>query len=93
MKKTDKPLKGLFDPTTPYSPEECEELLLLIEQLLDGSIDEGKREFIIQKIKICPYCASQYHIEIKLRQLLKKEQKRVKPNTFLIQKIRQSLNL
>jgi hypothetical protein len=93
MEKPDKPIKGLYEPSTPYSPETCQELLYLIEELLDGTISEEKRQFIIEKIQICPYCASQYQIELKLRELLKQEQQRVQPSSILIEKIRKSLNL
>ncbi len=68
---------GLFRPDSPYSPEECEQIIQKLELFLDGQLKGKDREEIEQLISQCEYCAEQYQFEKRLRALLAQGWQRV----------------
>ena len=70
--------KGIYHPKSPYTPQECEAILIAMEALLDGTATEEQRIFIEKKLEECPYCFEQWQIEKTLRQLLKDYRNKVR---------------
>ncbi|GIV24840.1 MAG: hypothetical protein KatS3mg026_0532 [Bacteroidia bacterium] len=68
---------GLFRPDSPYSSEECEQIIQKLELFLDGQLKGKDREEIEQLISQCEYCAEQYQFEKRLRALLAQGWQRV----------------
>ncbi|MCS7297365.1 MAG: hypothetical protein RMK19_03675 [Bacteroidia bacterium] len=61
---------GLSRPDSPYSEQECEEIIQKLELFLDGQLKGKVKEEVERLIAQCEYCAEQYHFEKRLRALL-----------------------
>jgi len=77
MKSRETKKIGLFRPDSPYSPEECEQIIQKLELFLDGQLKGKDREEIERLISECEYCAEQYQFEKRLRALLSQSWQRV----------------
>jgi hypothetical protein len=55
---------GVNSPESPYTPEECEEIISKLEALLDGELDPEKQKEVEDMIHSCEFCLEQYNIEI-----------------------------
>ena len=73
-------MKGIFDKSSPYTKEECEEIIQKIEALLDNTLSPHQANEIINKIKECSFCLEQYEIERNIRKLLKMVKKQQTQN-------------
>ncbi len=63
---------GVYRPGSPYSEEECEEIIKKLELFLDGQLKGKEKEDVEWLISHCKYCAEQYNFEKRLRDLLKR---------------------
>ncbi len=89
---TPEPLKvGLHREGSPYTDEECEEIIGKLEELLDGELDTSKEEQVIAMVNDCNYCLEQYHIEQSLRKLVKSGLENVQVNNELVNSIKLSI--
>jgi anti-sigma factor (TIGR02949 family) len=62
---------GVHRADSPYSEEECEEIIAQLEMLLDGELDPEKEKQVAKMVEDCEYCMEQYNIERKFRKLIK----------------------
>lgn len=62
---------GVRRPNSPYTSEECEQIIQELEELLDGEISSEKATSIQEKINSCEFCLEQYNLERSFRALLK----------------------
>lgn len=69
--------RGVYRPDSPYSEQECEEIIQKLELFLDGQLKGKKKEEVEQLINQCEYCAEQYEMEKRLRQLLTRSWERL----------------
>ncbi|MCS7188936.1 MAG: hypothetical protein RMJ66_07275 [Bacteroidia bacterium] len=72
---------GVYRPGSPYSEQECEEIIQKLELFLDGQLKGKARDEVEQLISQCEYCAEQYRLEKQLRQLLSRSWKQVSHET------------
>ncbi|MCX7606947.1 MAG: hypothetical protein N2170_06765 [Bacteroidia bacterium] len=72
---------GLYRPDSPYSAQECEEIILKLELFLDGQLRGKAKEEVEQLIAQCEYCAEQYSFEKRLRQLLSRSWRHISDET------------
>ncbi|MDW8333982.1 MAG: hypothetical protein RMM53_07180 [Bacteroidia bacterium] len=77
MKATVMMNAGVRKNGSPYSEEECEEIIAKLELLLDGELDPEKQEEVVKMIEECEYCMEQYNIERKLRRIIKNGSRKV----------------
>lgn len=63
---------GIYRPDSPYSEEECEEIIKKLELFLDGQLKGKAKEEVERLISQCEYCAEQYSLEKRLRDILKR---------------------
>lgn len=63
---------GLYRPDSPYSEQECEEIIQKLELFLDGQLQGKAKEEVERLISQCEYCAEQYSFERRLRDILKR---------------------
>lgn len=82
---------GLKRPDSPYSEEECDEIIQKLEQLLDGELDTNRQDEVVQMIQSCNYCLEQYNIEKSVRSLVKNGFKNFKMSNNLITSIKSSI--
>ncbi|MDW8089470.1 MAG: hypothetical protein RMJ49_06955 [Bacteroidia bacterium] len=61
---------GVYRPDSPYSQAECESIIQKLELFLDGQLHGKARAEVERLIADCEYCAEQYKLEKRLRQLL-----------------------
>lgn len=61
---------GVYRPDSPYSEQECEEIIQKLELFLDGQLQGKAREEVETLISQCEYCAEQYNFERRLREVL-----------------------
>lgn len=62
---------GVHRNGSPYSEQECEEIIAKLEMLLDGELDPEKEKEVAKMVEDCEYCMEQYNIERKFRKLIK----------------------
>jgi anti-sigma factor (TIGR02949 family) len=62
---------GVNSPGSPYTPEECEEIISKLEALLDGELDPQKQKEVEDMIRSCEFCLEQYNIEKSIRKIVK----------------------
>lgn len=62
---------GVFRENSPYTEEECEEIIKQLEELLDGALPPDEQQKVLNRIENCEYCLEQYKIEKSFRQALK----------------------
>ncbi|MCZ2357215.1 MAG: hypothetical protein LC115_11120 [Bacteroidia bacterium] len=62
---------GVKRPDSPYTSEECEQIIQELEELLDGEISQEKAESIQSRIESCEFCLEQYNLERSFRALLR----------------------
>jgi anti-sigma factor (TIGR02949 family) len=83
---------GLERPDSPYSPEECEAIIQKLELFLDGQLKGKDRKEVERLIEDCEYCAEQYQLEKRLRNLLRRSWKAVSQEAqTIVDRIRQHL--
>lgn len=82
---------GLRRPDSPYTEEECEEIISKLEQLLDGELEPTRQQEVIDLIQSCNYCLEQYNIEKSVRNLIKNGFKNFKMSNNLISSIKTSI--
>jgi len=82
---------GLQRNGSPYSEQECDEIIMKLEQLLDGELDTSKQDEVMNMISNCNYCLEQYNIEKSVRSLVKNGFKNFKISNNLISSIRSSI--
>lgn len=63
---------GVYRPDSPYSEQECEEIIQKLELFLDGQLKGKAKEEVEQLISQCEYCAEQYSFEKRLRDILRR---------------------
>lgn len=84
--------RGIYRPDSPYSEQECEEIIVKLELFLDGQLKGKRKEEVKQLITYCQYCAEQYEVEKRLRQLLTHSWERVdKEAQEIAERVRQQL--
>ena len=62
---------GVYASSSPYTEQECEEIISKLESLLDGDLDEDKQKEVQKMISECGYCFEQYKIERSLKDMVK----------------------
>lgn len=62
---------GVYASSSPYTEQECEEIISKLESLLDGELDEDKQIEVQKMISECGYCFEQYKIERSLKDMVK----------------------
>jgi anti-sigma factor (TIGR02949 family) len=82
---------GVHREGSPYSEQECEEIIAKLELLLDGELDKTKESEVVEMVKNCDYCLEQYQIEKSLRKLVKNGFKNILMSANLVQKIKTSI--
>ncbi|MCE3008688.1 MAG: hypothetical protein LW884_10140 [Bacteroidetes bacterium] len=82
---------GLRAPNSPYSEQECEEIIAKLEDLLDGRLDEGQCAAFEDMVNNCEYCLEQYRIEKSLRRLVREGLNNVVMSNKLIASIKNSI--
>lgn len=91
MEHNDTPKVGLNRDGSPYSQQECEEIIAKLEQLLDGELDTQKEKDFVEMVNTCEYCLEQYRIEKSIRQLLKSGFKNIMASANLIKNIKENI--
>ena len=76
---------------SPYSEEECDEIIGKLEALLDGELDETKQREVNSMVDSCEYCFEQYRIEKSIRSLMKTGFRNVMASANLIRNIKESI--
>lgn len=79
---------GLNRPDSPYTDQECEEIIDKLEQWLDGELDAAKEQEFIDKVNNCEYCLEQIKVEKSLREAIKTGYRNLKMDTGLIGSIK-----
>ncbi|MDX2062452.1 MAG: hypothetical protein SFY70_05280 [Bacteroidia bacterium] len=82
---------GLHREGSPYSEQECEQIISKLEQLLDGELDSQKAAEVNQMVASCEYCFEQYNIERSIRSLIKNGFKNVMASANLVKNIKDSI--
>lgn len=82
---------GIYRDGSPYTDNECDEIIAKLEQLLDGELDTQKQQDVVQMVNNCDYCLEQYRIEKSLRQLVKEGFRNLMVKTTLVQSIKNSI--
>lgn len=82
---------GLHRPDSPYTEEECEEIIAKLEQLLDGELEANRQKEVLEMIHTCNYCLEQYNIEKSVRSLVKNGFKNFKMSNNLISSIKSTI--
>ena len=77
---------------SPYSDQECEEIIDKLEQLLDGELDVDREKDFLEKVNNCQYCLEQYKIEKSFRSLIKKGFQNVQLSSDLVQTIKAKID-
>lgn len=75
---------GLQRPDSPYTDQECEEIINKLEQWLDGELDSDKEQEFIDKMNNCEYCLEQIKVEKSLREVIKSGYRNMTINSGLI---------
>ena len=91
MEHNGTPKVGLNRDGSPYSQQECEEIISKLEQLLDGELDTQKEKDFVNMVNSCEYCLEQYRIEKSIRQLLKSGFKNIMASANLIKNIKENI--
>ncbi|MCS6904718.1 MAG: zf-HC2 domain-containing protein [Bacteroidia bacterium] len=79
---------GVYRPDSPYTPEECEEIISKLEALLDGELDPEKQKEVEAMIRSCEFCMEQYNIETSMRKIVKTALKNLNISKNLISTIK-----
>ena len=79
---------GLQRPDSPYTDQECEEIIDKLEQWLDGELDADKEQEFIDKVNNCEYCLEQIKVEKSLREAIKSGYRNMTMSTGLIGSIK-----
>jgi anti-sigma factor (TIGR02949 family) len=79
---------GLKRPDSPYSEEECQEIIQKLEALLDGELQPEQQQEIVEMVNNCEYCLEQYKLEKSLRQIIKDGFNSLIMNKSLVSSIR-----
>lgn len=82
---------GLRAPQSPYSDQECDEIIAKLEDLLDGRLDDTQKAEFEEMVNNCQYCLEQYKIEKSLRQLVKEGFNNVVMSNRLVSSIKNSI--
>ena len=82
---------GVYRDGSPYTDDECDEIIAKLEQLLDGELDREKEQNVIQMVNNCDYCLEQYRIEKSLRQLIREGFRNIMVKNTLVQNIKNSI--
>jgi anti-sigma factor (TIGR02949 family) len=82
---------GLRKPGSPYSDEECDEIISKLEQLLDGELNGEKKKEVVEMVNNCEYCLEQYRIEKSLRNLIRKGFSNLMMGNSLVNSIKESI--
>lgn len=85
------PKVGVHRPGSPYSDNECDEIISKLEQLLDGELDVNKNQAFIEKLNSCEYCLEQYKIEKSIRSMIKSGFQNIMVSANLIKNIKNSI--
>jgi anti-sigma factor (TIGR02949 family) len=87
-----KPLNvGVHREGSPYTDQECEDIIGKLEQMLDGELDMNKEKNFVDMVNSCEYCLEQYKIEKSMRKLIKTGFKNVMVSNDLVNNIKQSI--
>lgn len=62
---------GLKREGSPYTEQECEDIIAKLEEMLDGEMVPEEQQKFQEMVENCQYCLEQYSIEKNLRKLLK----------------------
>ena len=94
MKQPIDPMKkvGVWSADSPYSEQECEEIIAKLEQLLDGELDTEKENEVRQMVEGCGYCLEQFKVEKKFRTFIKNGFGNVSFSSGLIDSIRKRIH-
>jgi anti-sigma factor (TIGR02949 family) len=82
---------GVNNPLSPYTPEECEEIISKLEALLDGELDPQKQQEVEDMIHSCEFCLEQYNIEKSIRNIVKSGLKNLFVSQNLITNIKNQI--
>jgi len=88
----EKPQVGLNRPGSPYSQDECEEIIAKLEELLDGELAPEQEEQVTEMVNSCEYCLEQYKLEKSMRKLIKNGFSNLKVSSSLVSGIRDRIN-
>ena len=76
---------------SPYSDDECEQIITQLEALLDGDLEPEAQTRVIKMVNECEYCLEQLRIEKGLRQMIKNGLSSLAMNGSLLARIRTSI--
>ncbi len=62
---------GLERDDSPYSKEECEDIIGKLEALMDGELEDESEQEVRKMIEDCEYCMEQYNLERSIRGIIK----------------------
>ena len=79
-RKTNKGV-GVYRTDSPYSQQECEEIIQKLELFLDGQLKGKDKQEVERLIQQCEYCAEQYSFEKRIRNLLARSWKQLSSDT------------
>jgi anti-sigma factor (TIGR02949 family) len=82
---------GVYREGSPYSAQECEDIITKLEALLDGALDPGSEQDIMDMVNGCEYCLEQYKIEKSIRKLIKTGFQNVDISKSLVQSIKEKI--
>jgi anti-sigma factor (TIGR02949 family) len=82
---------GLHREGSPYSEEECDQIISKLEQLLDGELDTAKEHEVKEMVHGCEFCLEQYKIEKSIRTLIKGGFTNIMASTNLVKSIKDSI--
>jgi anti-sigma factor (TIGR02949 family) len=84
---------GLRREGSPYSEQECENIIQQLEALMDGDLDPAKEKEVRQMVEGCEYCMEQYNLEKSLRRLIRNGFNNIFVSHNLLSNIRRKLNI
>ena len=83
---------GLNRDGSPYTEQECDEIIGKLEALLDGELNPNEQDEVEQLVNDCQYCLEQYNIEKSLRKLVRGGASGLNVSNKLISNIKNSIS-
>lgn len=83
---------GLKSPNSPYTEEECEEIITKLEEMLDGALEPEVEQKVMALVDKCQFCLEQYRIEKVLRNMIKSGYQNFLVSQQLVSRIRSRIS-
>jgi mycothiol system anti-sigma-R factor len=82
---------GLTKEGSPYTEEECEEIITKLEAMLDGELDEEKQKEVEELVQNCEYCLEQYNVERSIRSMIRRGFDNISSSGTLVNNIKDKI--